>query len=144
VLVVTAAIADRGGAHGLAFDAILLAVPLTAVAGLASFGDYLERGAAGADVVLSALALVLTVVAAAARAPAIAEGVVPPLAQAALVGCLVVFCAQALVSVFAELERERARSALRYVDQWLDGEERADGDREGGEYGALEQALARR
>jgi hypothetical protein len=143
-LVIAAAFLDRAGARGLAFDAVLLAVPLTAVGGLAAFGEHLEKGVARTQAFFWAAALLLVVIGAAARAPAVAEGVVPPLAEAALVGCLAVFCAQALASVFAELERERARGALGHVDQRLDREERADGYDESSDYGGLEQALGGR
>ncbi len=40
VLVVAAAFADARGAHGLAFDALLAAIPFAAVAALAAFGDF--------------------------------------------------------------------------------------------------------
>src|SRR2546421_2243544 len=95
-LVVAAAFADKVGAHGLAFDAMLLAVPVTAIAGLAALADHLERGAPRMQALLWAVTLLLMVVGAAARAPALAEGVVPPLAVATLVACLAVFCVQAL------------------------------------------------
>jgi cyanate permease len=118
-LVIAAAFADRAGAHGLAFDAILVAVPVTAVAGLAAFAEQLERGTARVQALLWAMALLFVVVGAAARAPAVAEGVVPPLAVAALVGCLTVFCAQALFALAGEvrpLERQGVGSALGDVD----------------------------
>ena len=104
-LVVAAAFADKAGAHGLALDAILLAVPLTAVAALGAFDQHLEGKAARTSTFLWAGVLVLEVVGAAARAPSVAAGVTPPLAEAALVGCLTLFCAQALVGVAAELRR---------------------------------------
>jgi hypothetical protein len=118
-LVIAAAFADRAGAHGLAFDAILVAVPVTAVAGLAAFAEQLEHGTALAQALLWAMALVFVVVGAAARAPAVAEGVVPPLAVAALAGCLTVFCAQALFALAGEmrpLERKGVGSPLGDVD----------------------------
>src|SRR5947209_19575586 len=98
-LVIAGALADRAGAHGLAFDAMLLAVPLTAVAGLAAFAEHLERGTSRTQAIFWAAALLFVVVSAAARAPALAEGSVPPLAVAALVACLAVFCVQALVTL---------------------------------------------
>jgi len=118
-LVIAAALADRAGAHGLAFDAILIAVPATAAAALAAFAEQLERGTARAQALLWAMALLFVVVGAAARAPALAEGVVPPLAVAALVGCLTVFCAQALFALAGEvrpLERKGVGSPLGDVD----------------------------
>ena len=118
-LVIAAALADRAGAHGLAFDAILIAVPATAAAALAAFAEQLERGTARAQALLWAMALLFVVVGAAARAPALAEGVVPPLAVAAIVGCLTVFCAQALFALAGEvrpLERKGVGSPLGDVD----------------------------
>jgi len=118
-LVIAAALADRAGAHGLAFNAILVAVPATAVAGLAAFAEQLERGTARVQALLWAMALLFVVVGAAARAPAVAEGVVPPLAVAALVGCLTVFCAQAFVALAGELrplERKGVGGPLGDVD----------------------------
>jgi len=43
LLVVAAAFADARGAHGLAFDALLAAIPFAAGSALAGFGDYLEQ-----------------------------------------------------------------------------------------------------
>ena len=45
LLAVIAAVADARGAHGLAFDALLAAVPFTAVTALICFGEYLEHRA---------------------------------------------------------------------------------------------------
>src|SRR2546423_78547 len=120
--VIAAAFCDKGGVCGLAFDAALLAVPLIAVAGLGAYSEYLEQRAARTQALFWAIGLILAVVGAAARARAVAQGVVPPLADAALVGCLAVFCLQALASVVAELQRERRRSPFRDVDQRLDRE----------------------
>ena len=43
VLVSIAAIADAHAAHHFALDALLAAVPFTAVAAIAAFGGYLDR-----------------------------------------------------------------------------------------------------
>jgi hypothetical protein len=45
LLAVVAALADARGAHGLAYDALLAAVPFTAVTALVCFGEYLEHRA---------------------------------------------------------------------------------------------------
>ena len=61
---VLAAIADSRGAHGLAFDALLGAVPFTGVAALEAFGAYLDdRGGrlGGLQALLWLLALTLLV-----------------------------------------------------------------------------------
>jgi hypothetical protein len=45
LLAVAAAIADASGAHGLARDALLGALPFAAVGALVTFGDYLDARA---------------------------------------------------------------------------------------------------
>ena len=104
VLVLAAALADGRGAHGLAFYLLVGAVPATAISALSAFGDLVElpgraRGEAVArlDALLSALALVSVLVGAAARGQA-TDGV-PALGMSALVACLALFVAQALVAV---------------------------------------------
>ena len=42
LLVLVAAYADGRGSHGVAFDALLVAVPFAAVAALAGFAAYLD------------------------------------------------------------------------------------------------------
>jgi hypothetical protein len=101
LLILTAAFADARGAHGLAFDALLGAVPFTAVAGLVSFGAYLERrqdAVGGLQALLWLLALCLVVLSCAVRSPATEAGVVPPLGSSALVACLAIFVLKALVA----------------------------------------------
>jgi hypothetical protein len=109
--VLLAASADARGAHGLAFDVLLAAVPFTAVAALVSFGAHLERRAlpgSGLHAGLWALALCLLVVSCAARSPEAATGVVPPLGASALVACIAVFALKALLAA-----APHARLALR-------------------------------
>ena len=101
LLVLAAALADARGAHGLAFDALLAAVPFTAVAGLVAFGTYLERRAdsvGGLQALLWVLALCLVVLSCAVRSPATEAGVVPPLGASALMACLAVFVLKAVVA----------------------------------------------
>jgi hypothetical protein len=104
-LVVTAAAADGAGAHGLAFYALLLAVPAAAVVALETFGDVLDGARDHLHALLWAMVLALVVVGAAVRAPAVTEGAVPALARMALLACLAVFCVQAMVALTAELRR---------------------------------------
>jgi hypothetical protein len=111
VLAVLAAVADGHGAHALAFDALLGAVPFTAVAALIAFGAYLEdraRTIDGLQALLWTLALTLLVVSCAARSPATHMHTLPPLGASALAGCLVVFALKILVAVLPY-----ARLALR-------------------------------
>jgi hypothetical protein len=101
VLAVLAAVADGHGAHALAFDALLGAVPFTAVAALIAFGAYLEdraRTIDGLQALLWTLALTLLVVSCAARSPATHMHTLPP----------VVFALKVLVAVLPY-----ARLALR-------------------------------
>jgi hypothetical protein len=104
-LVLAAAAADGAGAHGLAFYALLAAVPAAAVAALDAFGESLAAAGSGLHAVLWGFVLVLTVIGAAVRAPLLAEGTVPAVGRSAVVACLGIFCFQALVGLVAELRR---------------------------------------
>jgi len=106
LLVAIAAIADSKGAHGLAFDALVLAVPLAAVAGLRSFGEYLDsRGdvVAGIQAALWGVSVVLLVLSCAVRSHAL-HGV-PPLAISSLVACLGVYALKAAVAATPHARR---------------------------------------
>jgi hypothetical protein len=101
-----AAAADARGAHGLAFDLLLLAVPLAAVAALGAFGRYLDSrtdGVAGLQAALWALAVVLLVLSCAVRSHAL-HGV-PPLAISSVVACLGVFALKGAVAAAAHARR---------------------------------------
>lgn len=102
LLGVVAALADARGAHGLAFDALLAAVPFTAVAALVSFGEHLERrggSVSGLQSLLWTLALTLLVVSCAARSPESAAGTLPPLGASTLAALLAVLALKALVAL---------------------------------------------
>ena len=105
-LVLAAAVADGRGAHEAAFYLLVAAVPAAAISALSAFGELVElpgrargQAAARANALLSVLALVSVLVGAAARGQA-TEGV-PPVATSALVACLALFVAQALVALLA-------------------------------------------
>ena len=104
-LVVAAAAADGAGMHGVAFYALLAAVPAVAAAALGAYGEALERGSGRLHAYLWGIVLALTVAGAAVRAPALAEGTVPALARSAVVACLGIFCAQAVAGFVSELRR---------------------------------------
>lgn len=111
MLVLLAALADGHGDHALAFDALLAAIPFTAVAALVGFGTYLEdRGQArgGLQALLWALALALLVTSCAARSPATHTHTLPPLGASALAACIGVLALKVLVGVLPY-----ARLALR-------------------------------
>ena len=102
---VAAAAADGAGMHGVAFYALLAAVPAVAAAALGAYGEALERGSGRQHAYLWGIVLALTVAGAAVRAPALAEGTVPALARSAVVVCLAIFCAQAIAGFVSELRR---------------------------------------
>ncbi len=84
-------LADGAGAHRLAFYLLLLAVPAAVAASLTCFGEALEGGPEeGLQALLAALALLLVVAGAAARAPYVTQGSLPTFAVSALVAILVV------------------------------------------------------
>jgi hypothetical protein len=111
VLVLAAAVADASGAGLVATYLLVAAVPAAAAAALTVFGELVERpgrsrgvALARTECVLSVLALVAVVVAAAARGAAVDGAGVPPLAVSALVACIVAFALQAFVTLLALLQ----------------------------------------
>jgi hypothetical protein len=112
-LVLAAALADVRDLHVVAFYLLVAAVPAMAVSALSFFGDLVETpgGAAGEtaarlQALFAALALVLTVVAAAARGQSALESGVPALGISALVGCLAVFTLQGLITLALAATRD--------------------------------------
>lgn len=107
-LAALAAVADARGAHGLAFDALLTAVPCTAVTALVCFGDYLEHREGtlgGLQSALWGLALALVVLSCAARSPATQTHTLPPLGASALLACLGVFGIKLVIAGVPHLRR---------------------------------------
>ena len=108
MLAIAAAYADGRGAHGLAFDALLGAIPFAAVAALESFGSFLDDGSdavAGLQALLWAFAVALLVLSCAARSPASETATLPPLGWSALVACLAFFAIKACVASAPYLRR---------------------------------------
>jgi hypothetical protein len=113
-LVLVAAFADGRGAHGLAFNALLGAVPFAAVSALVGFGEYLEQrddAVAGLQALLWTLATGLLVLSCAARSPATETHALPPLGASALVGCLAVLAIKAVVAIAPQLRRVALHTA---------------------------------
>jgi hypothetical protein len=100
-----AAYADGRGAHGLAFYALLGAIPFAAVAALETFGTYLDERAHGLNALLWTLALGLLVLSCAARSSATGTHTLPALGWSALVACLGVFGLKAVLAVTPQLRR---------------------------------------
>ena len=106
MLVAIAGLADSQGAHGLALNALMLAVPFASVAALTSFGEYLDRrsdSVAALHALLWALSVVLLVVSCAVRRHAL-HGV-PPLAVSTVVACLGIFAVKASMVAAPYLRR---------------------------------------
>jgi hypothetical protein len=102
LLAIAAFYADGRGSHGLAFDALLGAIPFAAVAALEAFGTFLDTrddAVAGVQALLWALALALLVLSCAARSPDTAAGTLPALGASALAAALVVFAVKTCVAV---------------------------------------------
>jgi hypothetical protein len=100
LLVAIAAVADAHGAHGLALDALLAAVPFAAVSSIVAFGGYLDHrddAVVALQALLWGFCLVLLVLSCEVRSNAI-QGV-PPLAASSLVACLGVFVIKGTVAV---------------------------------------------
>jgi hypothetical protein len=95
-LVFGAALADHLGAHALAFDLLLVAVPATAIAGLRTVSDRVEGKVERAQAYVWVVVLALLLVATSARASALGDPSVPAIARSALLACVAVFCLQAL------------------------------------------------
>jgi hypothetical protein len=107
-LVVLAVYADARGAHGLAFDALLAAIPFAAVASLVGFGAYIEASddaLTGLQALLSAFVVALLVLSCAARSPATQAQTLPPLGRSALIACLAVLALQGIVAAGPFLRR---------------------------------------
>ena len=92
LLALAALISDAGGSHGLALAFLLCAIPAAFVLALDCYGDVLEARCSGIRPALAGLALVLLVLSAALRSPAVIGGV-PTLAVSALVITLVLYAA---------------------------------------------------
>ena len=116
-LVVGAALADAAGHHSLAYYALVVAVPVVAVAALYALGDVLDGTAATPHdrtlALLTGIVLVFVLLAAAVRAPVVSDGPPPAIAVTAVVVALALFAVQALLSASAAAPRERLRAALR-------------------------------
>jgi hypothetical protein len=117
LLVVGAALADAAGHHSVAYYALVVAVPVLAIAALAAFGDVLDGTAATPHdrllAVLTGIVLAFVLLATAVRAPVLSDGAPPPLAATAVLVALGLFAVQALISASVAAPRERLRAALR-------------------------------
>jgi hypothetical protein len=106
LLLLAVAVSDALGFPAASFYLLVLGVPLTAAAGLLCFARVVDAvNGSGGDAlgrlqaVLATVLVLAVVVGAAARAPAVTEGVVPPVAAVALGIAFAVLVLQALVAL---------------------------------------------
>ena len=90
LLVLAALLSDAGGGHGLALALLLLAIPAAFVFALDCYGDVLESRCSRVRPALAGLSLLLLVLSAALRSPAVIGGV-PKFAVSALVLVLLLY-----------------------------------------------------
>jgi hypothetical protein len=108
ILALAAAFADSRGSHGLAFDALIGAIPLAAVAALECFGAYLDDrtdALRGFQALLWGLSVALLVLSCAARSPDAQAETLPALGWSALVAAIVVFAVKACVALAPHLRK---------------------------------------
>jgi hypothetical protein len=98
--VFTALLFDLGGGHGAALALLLLAIPAAFMLLLDCYGDAVEGRCSVLRPALAALALVLVVLSAALRSPAVVGGL-PRFAVSALVLTLFLYAAAAVGALFA-------------------------------------------
>jgi hypothetical protein len=92
LLALIAFLADLAGAHGVALAFVLAAIPAAFALALECYGDALEARCGGLRPLLAGGGLVLLVLSAALRSPAVVGGV-PRLAVSAVVVCLSLYAA---------------------------------------------------
>lgn len=106
LLLVAALVADAIGGHGVAFYLLLGTIVLTAHAALDAYGGLVDLAGASPEVpvarfrtALAVVALVLAIVAAVVRAPALADATVPALGVSAAVAALALLVVQGVLRV---------------------------------------------
>ena len=109
-LVLAAVAADVGGDRGLAFYALLLAIPAVVAAGLDRFGAALEGTGERRHAIVLTLVLVLVVLSAAVRSPHLAEHALPALAASTLAAAAALLVLQAVAGLFVAAPQFRRGS----------------------------------
>jgi hypothetical protein len=95
LLALIALLADLFGNHGVALGFVLAAIPAAFVLALDWYGDALEARCGGLKPLVGGAGIVLLVLSAALRSPAVVGGV-PHLAISAVVLCLLLYGAASL------------------------------------------------
>jgi len=100
LLALIALLADLWGNHGVALGFVLAAIPAAFALALDCYGDALEARCGGLRPALAAGGLVLLVLSAALRSPAVVGGV-PRLAISAVVLCLLLYAGALVGALYA-------------------------------------------
>jgi hypothetical protein len=100
LLALIALVADLSGDHGVALGFVLAAIPAAFALALDCYGDALEARCGGVRPLVAAGGLVLLVLSAALRSPAVVGGV-PRLAVSAVVACLLLYAGALLGALYA-------------------------------------------
>ena len=103
LLALAALAADLGGRHGAGLVLLLSAIPAAFAAALECYGDALAGRCGGLRPLAALLALLLLVVSAALRSPAVVGGV----PQLALTGVVLALAVYAAIAIAALLQSER-------------------------------------
>jgi hypothetical protein len=101
LLVFAALLSDLGQSHGFALGLLLVAVPTSFALALDCYGDALEARCSGMRPILAGVAVLLLVLSAALRSPAVVGGV-PQFAVSALVIALVLYAAIGIGTLLPE------------------------------------------
>lgn len=111
-LILAAALADAAGAHGVAFYALVAAVPFGAAAVLESIGTLLDRlddAVAAMQTLLWAVCLALVLAGCAARTSALQTDVLPRFAASTLSAALVALALKAALAAWTVVRLRLAR-----------------------------------
>jgi hypothetical protein len=100
LLALIALVADLSGDHVVALGFILAAIPAAFVLALDCYGDALEARCGGMRPLVAGVGLLLLVLSAALRSPAVVGGV-PRLAVSAVVLCLLLYAGALLGALYA-------------------------------------------
>jgi len=109
-LAFVALVADLAGAHGVALTMLLLAIPAAFVLTLDCFADVLEERCGAARPLVAGAGLVLLVLSATLRSPAVVGGV-PRIAVSAIVLSLLLYAGLAAGVLLVTMRRPRVRVA---------------------------------
>jgi hypothetical protein len=100
LLALIALLADLSGDHGVALLFVLTSIPAAFALTLECYGDALEARCGGVRPLVAAVGLVLLVLSAALRSPAVVGGV-PHLAVSAVVLCLLLYAGALLGALYS-------------------------------------------